>query len=500
MFYITSTIPYVNGQPHLGHLLEAIFNDTLARYKRRSLTEPVIFSMGLDQHGLKVYRKAEELGLPVQKYVNGESKKFKDLWKKLEITNDVFIETSSSKHRVVSQIFWEKLVKKGFIYKKTYTGLYCVGDEAFVSKGQLRENGMCPNHDELPIEMQEENYFFKLSAFTDQVKDYLKNSDIRPDRVRLEWLNFLEDGLDDISISREKKNLPWGIPVPGDEEQVMYVWFEALLNYLTGLVDEESTDKFLEFPLQKDEFTKEIWDQIEKQLPINTIYLGKDIAKFHLVVWPAMLLAAGLKLTKTNLIHGFINDSLGRKFSKSLGNGVMPSELIEKFGGEGLRFIMNHEMNAIDDTNFDWDRVTASYNANLADNLGNLVVRVSNLVQNYVDGIVVLDAVEDEKQIVDLSQIYLELENYNPQKALQNLFAESTKINQFLEETKPWTLAKDMAKNQERIREILTICVVSLIEIGKAISIFMPETGEKIYQVFSADRISKAPIMFEKKE
>jgi len=510
MFYITTPIPYVNGEPHLGHLLEALFNDSIARYRRRSLVEPVVFSMGLDQHGLKIYQKAQEAGLTTQDYVDRESQNFIKLWQKFEISNDVLTQTTGSNHRVVSQIVWKKLLAKNLIYKKSYTGKYCVGCEAFYTDSQLDEEGKCLIHKTKTIEISEENYFFKLSKFQDSIEKFLENSHIEPLQYKKEWLNFCKLGLEDISISREKTNLPWGIPVPGDDNQVIYIWFEALINYLTGLVDEESTDKWLEFPLEQKQFETEIWDQIKNNWPNSLHYMGKDMAKFHLIIWPGILFGLDLEMPKFNLIHGFINDKNGLKFSKSMGNGILPQELVEKFGIDGTRFVMLSEMNDRDDTNFDWTQITNQYNSLLANNLGNLVMRVSNLAETMLDGIIdenYEDLTENLsknqenflKLEINLQPVYQKLESFQVQDALKILFTESSKINEYLEQTKPWNLHKD-SKNIDYIRYILSNSAVSLQEIGKALSIFLPETGDKIYQVFTAPRIVKAKPLFNKVE
>lgn len=501
MYYITTPIPYTNDTPHLGHLLEALFNDTIARYRRRSLTETVSFSMGVDQNGLKNYQYAQKKGLPVEEFVKQETQKFIDLWRKFEISNDIWTETASPKHSVVSQIFWKKLQAKDLIYKKQYTGLYCVGCEAFYSPSQLIDGKICPIHQKEVITLTEQNYFFKLSQFGDQILEYLTSTKILPDKARTEWQNFVREGLDDISVSREKVNLPWGVEVPGDPDQIIYIWIEALANYATGLVDEESCDKYLEFPHLQAEVTTEIWSQIVAKMPIDFQYMGKDLPRFHLIYWQAILMALDLPTTKVNAIHGFINDKDGIKMSKSLGNGVLPEELVSKFGIEGTRYLMLAEINPIEDTSFDFARTTDSYNANLADNLGNLVLRVANLIEIYLGGNLDLDNLtsEDFEEIgVDLANVFVELENFNTQKALQSLFAQSTKINQYLESQKPWTLAKDMSKNNQKIIRILTTSAYCLVEIAKALSIFMPATGEQIVSVFNQDKIVKPEPLFAK--
>jgi len=508
MFFICTTIPYINGTPHLGHLLEAVFHDTIFRYQKRLMKGDVRFSMGLDQHGLKIFQKAESEGKKVQDYVAEKSQVFKDLWQKMEILNTDFVETSSPKHRQISQMIWKILLEKGLIYKKSYTGLYCVGDEAFVSKGQLRENGMCPNHDEFPIEMQEENYFFKLSDFQAQIKDYLQTADIRPEKVRNEWLNFVKEGLEDISISRDKKNLTWGVPVPDDENQVMYVWFEALLNYLTAVMD--FSGKYDEELVNSKDgknddvsiaATEQVLHQLTHRLPINFMFIGKDMPKFHLVIWIGMLTALGLPLTKTSMVHGFINDKNGRKMSKSLGNGVSPDELLEKFGLDGTRYVMMYEINHQDDTDFNWEKVIENYNANLANNIGNLVIRITNLIEKYFGGLIDVESVDLDSDLlakIDLKPVYQALEDFNPSSSLAEIFKQYRLINQFLEEKQPWILAKDMDKNRAKVENILTQAAVATKELAKALSIFLPIAGSEIIDIFSQDKITKAKVLFKK--
>jgi len=554
MFYLTTPIPYINGKPHLGHLFEALFNDCIARYRRRSLTETVFLSMGLDQHGIKNYETAlegfagnnqislEELKQQknqaqileiVQDYTQKNSQNFKDLWEKFEISYDTFVETTSSKHKTVCEIVWQKLEAKNLIYKKAYKGLYCKGCEDFKTESQLDSNQKCLIHPNLkPVEISEENYFFRLSSFEKEIKEFLQNLTLYPETQRKEWQNFVKSGLNDVSISREKSKLIWGVEVPGDQNQVMYIWFEAVLNYLTAVVDEESTDKYVELPLQKEEFVEEIWSQIELQTALSSdlesnikpslgsklelksqidfMLISKEIAKFHLIIFPAILASLDLPLPKTALAHGLINDKLGRKFSKSLGNGVYPEELIQKFGVEGARFVILFNVNNTEDTPFSWQNCVESYNSNLANNLGNLISRVTNLVEKHLGGVVDLDNLDfvekqDEQSEIkfpdfSLKPVYQELENYNPQRALQNLFGQTDLLNKLLEETKPWTLAKNWNENETKIRQILTFCTKSLLETGKALSLFMPQTGQKIYEILESPKISKAEILFPKVE
>jgi methionyl-tRNA synthetase len=539
MFYITTPLPYVNGEPHLGHLLEHIFTDTIRRYRQRVESQEVFLQYGVDQHGLKIYQKAIELNQKPNDFVAKKSLEFQEIWKTYDCHSDVFIETDSQNHKLLTQIVFKKLLQKNLIYKKSYTGLYCVGCEDFYVESQLDQHGNCPIHHTKPVEMNEENYFFRLSAFETQVRGYLtyamSKKLIEPSPE--EWVNFMAEGLSDISMSREKARMPWGIemflPDGTDTQQVMYVWFEALQNYWTALVNPETFDKWREMPELRAVVEEEILEEIREGLPIDFMYLGKDIAKFHIIIWTAMHFAMDLAgfeketteelladaeildeidpsedidleslkfslLPQKTIVHGFINDAQGLKFSKSLGNGVLPQELLTQFGVDGTRFVMLHEVNLFVDTSFDLSRIIESYNSNLADNLGNVVMRVSTLIEKYFSGYVDVVNVEVTKLDVDIVKVYKELSNFYPQKSIQELFIQSAKINAFLENTKPWSLAKDMSANGVEVKTILTQSARVLIEIGKALSIFMPESGAKIVEIFEATKIAKAEVLFPK--
>ena len=539
MFYITTPLPYVNGEPHLGHLLEHIFTDTIRRYRQRVESQEVFLQYGVDQHGLKIYQKALELGQKPEDFVVQKSLEFKEIWKNYDCHSDVFVETHSQNHQLLTQIVFKRLLAKDLIYKKSYTGLYCIGCEDFYVESQLDEKGCCPIHHTKPVEMNEENFFFRLSAFETQVREYLnyaKTKNIIEPGVD-EWINFMSEGLTDISMSREKARMPWGIemflPDGTDTNQVMYVWFEALQNYWTALVNPETFDKWREMPELRPVVEEEILDEIRAGLPIDFMYCGKDIAKFHIIIWTALHFAMDLAgfekevteelladatileeleeaenldiealkfslLPQKTLVHGFINDANGHKFSKSQGNGVLPQELFDQFGVDGTRFVMLHEVNLFGDTNFDLNRIIESYNANLADNLGNVVMRVSTLIEKHFNGYVDVENIEITKLEVDLVKVYKELENFYPQKAMQELFIQTAKINAFLENTKPWSLVKDFKKNGVEVKTILTQSARVLIEIGKALSIFMPESGAKIVETFEATKIAKAQVLFPK--
>jgi methionyl-tRNA synthetase len=539
MFYITTPLPYVNGEPHLGHLLEHIFTDTIRRYRQRAESQEVFLQYGVDQHGLKIYQKALELNQKPEEFATQKSLEFQQIWKKYDCHSDAFVETDSQNHKLLTQIVFKKLLAKNLIYKKSYTGLYCVGCEDFYVETQLDEAGNCPIHHAKPVEMNEENYFFRLSAFETQVREYLtyaKAKNIIEPGVD-EWINFMSEGLSDISMSREKARMPWGIemflPDSTDTEQVMYVWFEALQNYWTALVNPETFDKWREMPELQAVVEEEILEEIREGLPIDFMYLGKDISKFHIIILTAMHFAMDLAgfeketteelltdaeildeleipedidlealkfslLPQKTMVHGFINDAQGRKFAKSAGNGVLPQQLFTQFGVDGTRFVILHEVNLFGDTSFDINRIIESYNANLADNLGNVVMRVSTLIEKYFNGYINVENVEVIKLDVDLVKVYKELSNFYPQKSMQELFMQSAKINAFLENTKPWSLAKDFETNGAEVKTILTQSARVLIEIGKALSIFMPESGAKIVETFEAAKIVKSEVLFPK--
>jgi methionyl-tRNA synthetase len=508
MFYITTPIPYSNGEPHLGHLLEHIVTDTIARYRQRVESQQVFLQMGIDQHGLKIQQKAEELNVPVRDFVRQKAESFQELWAKYSVSPTAFVETSSDDHILVAQLIFEHLFNKGYIYQKSYTGFYCVGCEDFYTPSQLDEKGNCPIHLTKPIEMSEQNYFFKLSAFSEVITEHLQTASIRPETEKQQWTNFVNEGLQDISISRDKSKLQWGVPILLDNHetnQVMYVWFEALINYFTAIINPETLDRFRELPLQKEEFLKEVLDELKIGLPIDFLYCGKDIAKFHLVIFVGILSALKLPLPKYSLVHGLINDTNGHKFSKSLGNGIYPADLETKFGVDGTRFILLHEVNTTSDTNFDWQKITESYNACLANNLGNVIMRVSTLLEKYFPEFDIIDfdeneMIQDEKLDTDFRTVYKYLDSFDCQRAMQEFFMQIAKLNVYLEETKPWTLAKDMPNNGDRIKQILGQSALILLESGKVLSIFLPESGTKIVEIFNSIKIVKAPVLFPKVE
>lgn len=458
-FYITTSIPYINAVPHLGHAMEFIYADVLARYNRQRGVEQVVFSTGTDEHGTKIVEKATELGITPQALADQNVKSFIELLKLLNITNDRFVRTTDQGHEQRAQIVWKNL--KDNIYKAKYVGMYCVGCEEFVTETVAAENNqICPIHTKPYQKLEEENYFFKLSSFTDKISESIKNGSFRvvPDSRKHEILKVLEDGLEDISISRPVDKLAWGIPVPGDETQVMYVWFEALLNYIT-VIGYPEHDNF-----------KTYW-------PADVQIIGKDIIRFHAAIWPGILLALGLPLPKMLYVHGFINND-GKKMSKSLGNVVAPSEIIDKYGTEAFRYYFMRHIPSYNDGDFSWDRMDAAYNNELANDLGNAVSRVAAMITKYQNG-VIGDIPPAEH---DMHEYEEAIAHCRFDRALEEVWEQIRGINQYIDTEKPWEIAK--SGDTTHLQEVLAYSASCLLEIADLLEPFLPTTAHKIKFVF----------------
>lgn len=506
MLYLTTSRPYTNATPHLGTAMDAVYADCLNRFFRR-VHGQTFFSMGTDEHSFKIVDKAKELGTTPKEFVDAKYIEFQNLYQQLDIVFDNNLQSSDPKHYWVANLVWEKLKSKGLIYKKNYHGLYCVGCEDFYSESQLVD-GRCPIHHNLEIQkVNEENYFFKLASFQPQILEYLETVKINDPSVILEMKNFAVD-LQDISVSRDRSRLSmdWGIPVNSDSGHLMYVWFEALQTYLTPLIPDELFNNWTEADVDlRKTIELEVWEILKDDLPQNLQIIGRDNAKFHLIIWTATLFALELEPIESFLVHGMINDKHGRKFAKSAGNGITLEDALSKFGKDGTRFVILHELNSVGDSNLDPDRAVESYNANLANNLGNLVVRVTNLVEKMLGGLVNFDPMDLKttgslKFEVDLNGVYKELDNLAPEKAFRLLIAEATRINQYLEAHKPWELAKDAEKNQVKIKSVLTVASINLQLIAETLSIFLPDSGGQIVEILNQDKITKAPAIFPRIE
>lgn len=457
-YYISTSIPYVNGDPHIGHALELVMADVLAR-SARAQGHPVIFSTGTDEHGGKVAEKAAANNLTPKQFADQVSQKFRDLGKSLNISNDRFIRTTDAGHEQRAQIIWKALEKD--IYKDSYSGLYCTGCEAFVTEAQAKDNnGVCPHHDKPYETLKEENYFFKLSAYSTKIQAAIENGSFKivPESRRNEIMNVIKDGLDDISISRPKDKISWGVAVPGDSKQVMYVWFEALMNYLT----------VLGYP-EHDDF-KQYW-------PANVQVIGKDILRFHAAIWPGMLLALGLPLPETLFVHGFITVD-DKKMSKSIGNVVTPQAIIDEYSTDVLRYYLMRHIPSHDDGDFSWGRLLEVYNSELANELGNAVQRTTAMVKTYQNGIIG----NIPPSTHDIAQYIEAVKDCRFDRALEEAWDQVRGLNQYIEEQKPWEINKNGDK--DHLQEVLAYLVSCLLEIATLLQPFMPETALKIRHVF----------------
>lgn len=475
-YYVTTSIPYVNAPPHIGFALELIMADVLAR-SARAQGKPVIFSTGTDEHGGKIEEKAAEKGVSPKEYADSISQLFRDLGKTLNISNDRFVRTTDPGHEQRAQLIWKAISKD--IYKGKYEGWYCTGDEAFFPEKTVKENnGVCPAHNRAYERIEEENYFFKLSAYSQQILEAIESEqfEVIPVTRRNEVINIIKDGLEDISISRPKANITWGVPVPGDKDQVMYVWFEALMNYLT----------VLGYP-EHDDF-KKFW-------PANVQVIGKDILRFHAAIWPGILLALGQPLPKKLFVHAFINAEGGVKMSKSLGNVVEPTPIVDEYSADVLRYYLLRHMPSYEDGDFSHSKLLEVYNSELANELGNGVQRVMSMIKQYQNGII--GQIPDARH--DVAPYWEAMENCRFDRALEEVWDQVRGVNQHIEETKPWEINK--LGNTDHLREVLAYQVGSLLEIADLLAPFMPETAEKIKYIFAEGYVRPLEAtLFPKKE
>lgn len=473
--YITTAISYVNAKPHIGHAIEMIYADVLARFYRAKGRE-VKFVTGTDEHGQKIATKATEAGKTPQAYADEFSGWFEKMAEVLNISQDFFVRTTTEQHRRAAQEFWKRTRDAGYIYKGTYEGLYCVGCEEYKTEKDL-VNGVCPDHLTPPEQVKEDNYFFKLTAFEAKLKEWFDAHPnfVSPDFRMKEMRELLNDGLEDISISREKSKLSWGVPVPDDEDHVMYVWFDALTNYVSAIG----------FGTDEAEFAK--W------WPANMHVIGKGINRFHSLLWPAMLMSAGLELPQQVVVHGYITVE-GQKMSKTLGNVIDPIELVEKYGTEPVRYFLLSEIPFAADGDFSFDRFHVRYESELANGLGNLLSRVTNMVEKYFDGVVVatdhegweLEAVVERwKNAVGTLQFH---------EALDMIFKEIiTPANVYIEQHQPWALAKT---DQAALKKVLEQLVYALQQLPDVLSPFIPETAAKIRASVTTGKITKSAPLF----
>jgi methionyl-tRNA synthetase len=473
-YYVTTSIPYVNGEPHIGHALEFVMADVLARAARQQ-GKPTIFSTGTDEHGTKVAQKAESLGLSPEQYATQMSQEFRNLAGLLNISNDRFIRTTDRGHEQRAQLIWKSLEHD--IYKATYTGWYDVKEETFVPEAQADPARMQPSHPQAYQKLEEENYFFPLSKYSARIREAIESGEFQiiPETRRNEILSVLREGLEDISISRPKNKVEWGIPVPGDNTQVMYVWFEALMNYIT----------VLGFPEHQD--FKEFW-------PANVQVIGKDIIRFHAAIWPAILMSLNVPLPKQLYVHGHITLD-GRKMSKSEGNVVSPKEIVSKYGVDAFRYYFLRHIPSYNDGDFSWDAFEASYNNELANELGNAVQRTAAMVMKYQNGIIGdIPPAQHDREPVDEALTHCRFD-----RALDEIWDQVRGLNQYIDEAKPWAIAK--TDDADHLRDVLAYQVSCLLEIADLLTPFLPETSTKIHTMFAEGVIRPASsTLFPKSE
>lgn len=477
-FYITAAIPYVNAAPHIGHALEFVQTDAIARY-HKLLGESVLALSGGDENALKNVQAAEKAGDEVQTFVDKNTEKFLDLTKKLDCQFDIWQKGSDQKHHFPSaQKLWELCDKAGDIYKKTYEGLYCVGCEQFYLPSELNENGECFEHPDKKLDkVSEENYFFKLSKYQKELIDLIESDKLRitPIERKNEVLSFLKKPLQDISISRSNKRAKnWGVPVPNDKTQRIYVWFDALNIYQSGVGFGWDEEKY-----------KKWW-------PADLHVIGKGIIRFHAVYWPAFLLSAKLQLPKAIFIHGYFTVN-GQKMSKTLGNVIDPVKLIEKFGADGLRYYLLAKFSPFTDGDFSEKKLKDVYNGELANGLGNLVSRVAAMAES-TPGYFFNKEEGRHNSLWDDAET--EILKYRFDGALSLIWGTIKGTDEYLSRERPW--AKDLSDENQRLSKFvnLTTAIENILAVAFCLKPFLPETAEKIEEQFKGPKIKSAPSLF----
>jgi len=505
-FYITTTLPYVNSDPHLGFALEIVQADVIARYHKEILKQDVFFNTGTDEHGQKVFNKAEKSGKEIQSYVNEYAEKFKKLMPALGIMPDIhFIRTTEAHHVAACREFWTRCFDKGDIYKKIYKVKYCVGCELEKTESDLDEDGQCLIHPHLKIELiDEENYFFRFSKYEKPLLEfYEKNPQfVVPDFRFNEIKQFVKSGLQDFSISRLKSKMPWGVPVPDDENHVMYVWFDALINYVSTLGWPESADKSAHYTGSMPIYGlfEQFWGTSDKPNAIQIA--GKDNLRQQSAMWQAMLMSAGLPNSKQIIIHGFINSG-GQKMSKSLGNVADPYAIIDQLKSKGLtneqaidalRYYLLREISTFEDGDYTWEKFVESYNAGLANGLGNLTSRILKMAASAS---LLPWRGEDVAKRQERSNDSKLLDDYELQKFADAVWQKIKACDEFIQKNEPFKVIKtDKEKAVKDIQYLLS----ELNQIAVDLIPFIPQTSEKILRVLKEPSLENIPRLFPRIE
>jgi methionyl-tRNA synthetase len=482
-YFLTTAIDYVNNLPHIGTAYEKICADVLARFKRLE-GNPVFFLMGNDEHSINVKREAQARGLEPHAYCDRMADQFRDIWKRLEISHDAFIRTTEERHiRAVSRLF-ERIYDNGDIYPSKYTGLYCESCETFYREKDLAE-GKCPHHGTEPKWIEEDNYFFALSRYTERVTKIIEEGRllVLPEVRKNEILNVLRGGLEDISISRS--SFDWGIPLPIHPHHVIYVWFDALINYISAVGFGWDEDLFGQF-----------W-------PADMHVIGKDITRFHCIIWPAMLLSAGLDVPRMVFAHGFVFLK-GEKMSKTLGNVVTPMDIIDVYGPDALRYYLLRDSSFGNDGNFTWENFLERYNGELANDFGNLLQRVLTMIRRYRSGTIAAGHTlepEDEALRKDCLALFPDVRGFlDPARgdidfhlALARIWETVRRTNQYIDRTAPWNLHKN--GSDERLDTVLFCAAESLRIIGTVLFPFLPNAARGLFeQLGLSERPDKVPL------
>ncbi|MEU3021036.1 methionine--tRNA ligase [Nocardiopsis sp. NPDC007018] len=506
--FVSTTIPYVNATPHLGHALEYVEADAYARHMS-SMGQDVYFLSGSDENSLKNVLAAEKEGIATSELVSRNVVAFKELIEKFDIGITHFIRTSvDAEHIKGATEIWKSIAASGDIYAKDYEGLYCVGCEQFYSPAEL-VGGKCPEHNVEPEKVSEHNYFFRLSRYQDRILEAIESGELKivPESRRNEVASFVRSGLEDISISRSTSRARgWGIPVPEDPAQVMYVWIDALTNYINALRWTEGSEEY-----------KRYWAEAGQRVHV----VGKGVTRFHAVYWPAMLMSAGIALPTDVVVHGYITVQ-GQKISKSLGNGADPSELIERYGSDAIRYFLLADFTPFGDSDFSEERLISRYNTDLANGLGNLLNRSVSMIMRYRDGVVpesgpITDAERSlaEQVLASEQGSVVAMQGYDHRDAMSNIWALVRRSNAYVDERAPWHLAKQ--GDDEALNTTLHHLVAAIRQIGRLLIPFLPGAAQSLLSQLGTDalkvpgtgewrqeitgtRLEKAPALFPRIE
>lgn len=471
-FFISTAIPYVNARPHVGHALEFVLTDVYARYQRQQGRD-VFFLSGSDENSLKNVQAAEKEGISTQALVDRYVLAYQEMCRAMNISNDDFIRTSiDPRHLQGAAKIWLAMAEAGDLYTRSYRGLYCVGCELFYNEDELVD-GRCPDHGTVPDLVEEENWFFRLSKYADQLHDLISRDVLRvvPAARKNEVLRFIESGLEDFSVSRSRARArDWGVAVPGDPTQVMYVWVDALANYITALDYASDGARYAHY-----------WTGADDRVHV----IGKGILRFHAVYWPAMLLAAGEPLPTHVVVHGYLTAD-GQKISKSIGNVIDPLDVVARYGVDGLRYYMLRDFSPFGDGDFTWEKLAARYRADLANDLGNLLNRSVSMLGRYRAGVIpaagaptTLDIELAELRDGMEARVAAALAEFDPQSALTAIWELVTRANGYVEQTAPWTLARAErdGAGPERLDTVLATLATTLGQLAWLLLPFLPDTS-----------------------